>query len=128
MASRLLIAYLLCFLLHSVLVHGQTANPFTTCRVICSVTNFSVGADICIVETISGFPALIEVTLEELETGLENGQFTSVDLVNVCWQSTLINISQLTTSRPTSREFKKSMALSIVSPRSIRMQSASLLS
>ena len=34
-------------------------------------------------ETISGFPALIEVTLEELETGLESGLFTSVDLVNV---------------------------------------------
>ncbi|KAK3178226.1 hypothetical protein OEA41_000359 [Lepraria neglecta] len=33
-------------------------------------------------ETISGFPALIEVTLEELETGLESGLFTSVDLVN----------------------------------------------
>ena len=34
-------------------------------------------------ETISGYPALIEVTLEELETGLESGLFTSVDLVNV---------------------------------------------
>ena len=34
-------------------------------------------------ETISGYPALIEVTLEELEIGLESGLFTSVDLVNV---------------------------------------------
>lgn len=34
-------------------------------------------------ETISGYPALIEVTLEELETGLESGSFTSVDLVTV---------------------------------------------
>lgn len=33
---------------------------------------------------LGGFPALIEVTLEELETGLEAGEFTSVDLVNVC--------------------------------------------
>ena len=32
---------------------------------------------------LGGFPALIEVTLEELETGLEAGEFTSVDLVNV---------------------------------------------
>jgi hypothetical protein len=30
------------------------------------------------------FPKLIEATLEELETGLEAGLFTSVDLVNVC--------------------------------------------
>lgn len=33
---------------------------------------------------LGGFPALIKVTLEELETGLEAGEFTSVDLVNVC--------------------------------------------
>lgn len=32
---------------------------------------------------LGGFPALIDVTLEELETGLEAGEFTSVDLVNV---------------------------------------------
>ena len=31
----------------------------------------------------SGYPKLIDVTLEELETGLESGLFTSVDLVNV---------------------------------------------
>ena len=31
----------------------------------------------------SAFPKLIDVTTEELETGLENGLFTSVDLVNV---------------------------------------------
>jgi len=31
----------------------------------------------------SGYPKLIEVTLEELETGLESASFTSVDLVNV---------------------------------------------
>lgn len=29
------------------------------------------------------FPNLIDVTTEELATGLESGQFTSVDLVNV---------------------------------------------
>ena len=29
------------------------------------------------------FPSLIDVNLEDLSTGLENGQFTSVDLVNV---------------------------------------------
>ena len=29
------------------------------------------------------FPSLIDVTLEDLSTGLESGQFTSVDLVNV---------------------------------------------
>ncbi|KAL8745723.1 MAG: hypothetical protein Q9190_002162 [Brigantiaea leucoxantha] len=33
--------------------------------------------------TESAFPKLIDVTTEELETGLENGLFTSVDLVNV---------------------------------------------
>ncbi len=31
----------------------------------------------------SGYPKLIEVTLEELETGLESSSFTSIDLVNV---------------------------------------------
>ena len=31
----------------------------------------------------SGYPKLIDVTLEELETGLESGHFTSVDLVKV---------------------------------------------
>ena len=30
------------------------------------------------------FPSLIEVTAEDLAVGLESGQFTSVDLVNVC--------------------------------------------
>lgn len=30
------------------------------------------------------FPKLIDVTLEELETGLESGLFSSVDLVTVC--------------------------------------------
>ena len=29
------------------------------------------------------FPSLIDVTTEELNVGLESGQFTSVDLVNV---------------------------------------------
>ena len=32
---------------------------------------------------VSGYPKLIEVTLEDLDTGLESGLFTSVDLVNV---------------------------------------------
>ena len=32
---------------------------------------------------VSGYPKLIDITLEELEVGLESGQFTSVDLVNV---------------------------------------------
>lgn len=32
---------------------------------------------------VSGYPRLIEVTLEDLDTGLESGLFTSVDLVNV---------------------------------------------
>ena len=35
------------------------------------------------VTLVSGYPKLIDVTLEELETGLESGEFTSVDLVNV---------------------------------------------
>ena len=35
-------------------------------------------------ETIAGLPALIEVTIEELDAGLGSGLFTSVDLVNVC--------------------------------------------
>jgi len=36
-------------------------------------------------ESVKGkpFPSLIDVTLEDLATGLESGQFTSVDLVNV---------------------------------------------
>lgn len=76
-----------------------------------------------IVETISGFPALIEVTLEELETGLENGQYTSVDLVNVC-PCTLFEISQFTISRRTLPGSMKSMALFTVLPRSIPMPSA----
>ena len=38
-------------------------------------------------EIVSGYPALIEVTVEELETGLESGLFTSVDLVNVLYRS-----------------------------------------
>ncbi|KAL6716356.1 hypothetical protein ACLMJK_005922 [Lecanora helva] len=45
-------------------VCGQIANPKST------------------LETASGYPALIEITLEELDTGLETGLFTSVDLVN----------------------------------------------
>jgi hypothetical protein len=30
------------------------------------------------------FPALIDATVETLAAGLEDGQFSSVDLVNVC--------------------------------------------
>ena len=48
-------------------------------RIICT-------EKICL-SALGGFPALIEVTLEELETGLEAGEFTSVDLVNVCFGS-----------------------------------------
>ncbi len=83
MSSRLPIAYLLCFLLYLIVVHGQTANSNTTCGKIYDAADSWIQADRSIVETISSFPALIEVTLEELETGLENGHFTSVDLVNV---------------------------------------------
>ncbi|MCJ1455863.1 hypothetical protein MMC28_006220 [Mycoblastus sanguinarius] len=59
MSSCLSIKSLLCFLFLT-LVFGQ----------------------ICPNETASSFPLLIEVTLEELETGLESRLFTSVDLVN----------------------------------------------
>ena len=45
---------------------------FTTCYGSCSD------------QTVAGssFPSLIEITTEEIETGLESGHFTSVDLVN----------------------------------------------
>ncbi|KAL9126264.1 MAG: hypothetical protein Q9217_004657 [Psora testacea] len=36
----------------------------------------------CCCPLASGYPKLIDVTLEELETGFENGEFSSVDLVN----------------------------------------------
>lgn len=71
---------LLC-LIFLALVYGQTCPNQTGQRL------FHVQSDLtetCVpAESISGFPALIEVTLEELETGLESGLFTSVDLVNV---------------------------------------------
>lgn len=60
LSLRLSLTSLLCFLFLT-LVYGQTCPNSTS---------------------IGGFPALIEVTLEELETGLEAGEFTSVDLVN----------------------------------------------
>jgi len=41
----------------------------------CQELNFSIAA--------SPFPLLIDATTESLETGLESGLFTSVDLVNV---------------------------------------------
>ena len=55
-------------------------------------------------ETISGYPALIEVTVEELETGLESGLFTSVDLVNVLYRSLKSYILPNRTCRHTLRE------------------------
>ena len=76
------ITYLLGFLWSS-LVYGQSSCPNTTGELRCNNHGiYSLTASLA-AETISGYPALIEVTLEELETGLENGQFTSVDLVNV---------------------------------------------
>jgi len=123
MSPILSFACLLCFLLYSLEVHGQTANPNTTCRRICSIVESWIQANLLIVETISSFPALIEVTLEELETGLENGHFTSVDLVNVRWPCSFNEIGQMTNYRRTLPESMRSTALFIVSPRSIRMQS-----
>lgn len=35
------------------------------------------------------FPSLIDVTTEQLNVGLESGQFTSVDLVNVPFSGSL---------------------------------------
>jgi amidase len=61
MSLRLCIASLLCFI-SLVLVNGQSSCPNQT--------------------TSSPYPSLIDVTIEELETGLESGLFTSVDLVN----------------------------------------------
>ena len=64
------------------------------------------------VETISGYPALIEVTLEELETGLESDQFTSVDLVNVRKDLSIDSCNTgLIKNRPIWQESKKSMVL-----------------
>ncbi|KAK0516763.1 hypothetical protein JMJ35_001366 [Cladonia borealis] len=63
MHLHFVITSLLCFVFLAC-VYGQTSCPNTT------------------LETVSGYPALIEVTVEELETGLESGLFTSVDLVN----------------------------------------------
>jgi len=80
MSLQLSIVSLLCFVFLS-LVYGQTCPNQTGQRLFLfrynqAETRYPAGS-------ISGFPALIEVTLEELETGLESGLFTSVDLVNV---------------------------------------------
>ena len=83
MALRLCLTSLLCYLFLT-LVYGQTC-PNTTCKKIQSPLTLMISMlkkDIS--SALGGFPALIEVTLEELETGLEAGEFTSVDLVNVC--------------------------------------------
>ena len=81
MFSRLVLSSLLCLLILS-LVYGQTCPNQTGQRLFHARYN---PTETCYpAESISGFPALIEVTLEELETGLEAGLFTSVDLVNVC--------------------------------------------
>jgi len=51
-----------------------------------SVGNFRVQTCMCPNKlSVNGkaFPSLIDVTTEELAVGLESGQFTSVDLVNV---------------------------------------------
>lgn len=71
---------LLCFVFLA-LVYGQTCPNQTGQRLFLVRSD---QAETCYpAESISGFPALIEVTLEDLETGLEGGLFTSVDLVNV---------------------------------------------
>lgn len=112
MSLRLSVVSLLC-LVFLVLVHGQTCPNQTGQRL------FHVQSDqteTCVTaESISGFPALIEVTLEELETGLESGHFTSVDLVHVGYEDLMMGLTNL--SRPTLHESRRSMGLSTVSLR-----------
>lgn len=59
------------------------ANTLVRCRQVCFVVRcHRPGAER---SSVNGrpFPSLIDVTTEELNIGLESGQFTSVDLVNV---------------------------------------------
>ena len=72
-------------------------------------------------ESISSFPALIEVTLEELETGLESGHFTSVDLVNVGSSFPVLYCTLLNMVRPILQGFLKLIVLLIASQRSTQM-------
>lgn len=56
---------------------------------------------------------MIDVTLEELETGLESGLFTSVDLVNVGSDAEFPG-DMLTVGRPISPGSKRSMTRSVL--------------
>ena len=58
-------------------------NNSASIRLVCQAWSPRLGPKLTRASTVSGYPKLIEVTLEELETGLEGGKFTSVDLVNV---------------------------------------------
>ena len=82
MPRRLSLTALLCCLFWA-LVYGQTC-PHSTCKSSRNPFKCTAQIDERFFLALGGFPALIEVTLEELETGLEAGEFTSVDLVNVC--------------------------------------------
>jgi len=62
---------------------------------------------------VTGYPLLIDVTLEELETGLESGLFTSVDLVNVGSDAEFPG-DMLTVGRPISPGSKRSMTRSVL--------------
>jgi len=91
MSSHLSVVSLLCLWLLT-LVCGQATCPNSTSgQLVCpSLSSFKLIS--LFSETVSGYPALIEVTLEELETGLESGSFTSVDLVNVCTVSGIFTL------------------------------------
>ncbi|MCJ1276274.1 hypothetical protein MMC21_004079 [Puttea exsequens] len=79
MTSRLTFAALLACVFLAI-VYGQ-ACPNQTGQQLSYFQNYLPEVDFT-AESTSQFPLLIDVTLEELETGLESGQFTSVDLVN----------------------------------------------
>jgi amidase len=56
----------------------------------------------------SSLPLLLDATTEELALGLEAGNFTSVDLVNVSLALSINTLQQLTEPRHTSGVYSKS--------------------
>ena len=82
MFQRFSLTSLLCCLFLTS-VYGQTC-PNSTCKASHLPLIDAAQTKSRLLSALGGFPALIQVTLEELETGLEAGEFTSVDLVNVC--------------------------------------------
>ena len=87
-------------------------NSYVQTRTVSIETSIDrESAEIC--SLVSGYPKLIEVTLEDLDTGLESGLFTSVDLVNVRPRQVAAE-PDMTLTRSSRRIFQGSMRSTVL--------------